>query len=237
VWNASTGADLLQLRGHSGAVVGVAVTPNGARIVTGSEDNTAWVWALAQLRPPPQQHQFNTALTRQALVDQGKGVVPRCLTIEQRKTLLLGPRPPAWCIDKQKYPFDTQHWKAWKAGNMADAVDWTTAEAYGDFADAAIKAGDFRIALEAAELGIKFDPKRIWITVNQAHAHMFLGRTEEARKEYMAHRGEILSQGPWETVIVSDFQELREQGREHPLMDEIERLFKSSSSAPVEAAK
>jgi WD40 repeat protein len=228
VWNANTGAELLQLRGHARPVVAVTVMPDGTRIVTGSEDNTAWVWDPAQLRPSPQQHQYNTPLTREALVEQGKAVVPRCLTIEQRKTLLLGPRPPGWCIDMGKYPYDTPHWKAWKAGKILDAVDPATAEAYGDFADAAIKAGDFRIALDAAELGIKFDPRKIWISVNQAHAHMFLGRTEEARNEYLAHRGEKLDQGPWETVIVNDFRELRDQGREHPLMAEIEQLFKSS---------
>jgi hypothetical protein len=64
---------------------------------------------------------------------------------------------------------------------------------------------------------------------------MFLGRTEEARKEYLAHRGERLDQRSWETVIVGDFQDLLEQGREHPLMVEIERLFKPA--LPVEGDK
>jgi hypothetical protein len=225
VWDANTGAELLQLKGHTGPVLSVAVTPDGDRIVTGSDDNTAWVWSLSQLRPPRQQ--FDTRLTRQALVDRGKGVVPRCLTIEQRMTLLLSPRPPGWCIDMHKYPYNTEYWKVWKAGKTVDAVDTKTAAAYGDFADAALKAGDFRIALEAAELGIKFDPNKIRIRIDQAHAHMFLGRTEEARKEYLAHRGEPLDKGSWEKVVIDDFQTLREQGREHPLMAEIERLFES----------
>jgi len=85
------------------------------------------------------------------------------------------------------------------------------------------------MALEAAELGIKFDPKQIWITMHQAHAHMLLGRTEEARNEYLAHRGETGAMGrPWEVAILRDFRLLREQGREHPLMVEIEQLFKPS---------
>jgi WD40 repeat protein/energy-coupling factor transporter ATP-binding protein EcfA2 len=236
VWDANTGVELLQLKGSRG-IWGVAVMPDGARIVTSSADNSTRVWALAKLSPPPQQHQFNTPLARQALVDQAKGVVPRCLTIEQRMTYLLAPRPPGWCIDMHKYPYDTEHWKAWKAGNTADAIDRMTAQAYGSFADAALKAGDFRIALEAAELGIKFDPKEIWITMNQAHAHMFLGRTEEARKEYLAHRGETPPDGskPWEELVVDDFQRLRDSGREHPLMDDIRREFKSA--LPVEAGE
>src|SRR3982074_3072872 len=44
VWDASTGAELLQLKGHDGPVRAVAVTPDGARIITGSADNTARVW-------------------------------------------------------------------------------------------------------------------------------------------------------------------------------------------------
>ena len=46
VWDARTGAELLQLKGHDGFVLGVAVTPDGRRVVTGSGDKTArvWVW-------------------------------------------------------------------------------------------------------------------------------------------------------------------------------------------------
>src|SRR5271157_6397240 len=44
VWHAHTGAELLQLKGHDGSVLGVAVTPDGSRIVTGSDDKTARVW-------------------------------------------------------------------------------------------------------------------------------------------------------------------------------------------------
>jgi hypothetical protein len=163
--------------------------------------------------------------------------VPRCLTIEQRKNLLLGPRPPAWCVGMGKYPYDTMYWKAFQAGNLKDAVDSSTADAYGNFADKALKEGDYRIALEAAELGITFDPKKIWITGNKAHANMFLGKIEEAYKEYLAHRGEFLEeqQQPWETAVVDDFQKLRLSGREHPLMAEIEGEFKSA--LPVEANK
>ena len=37
----------LILKGHSGAVYGVAVTPDGARAVSASHDNTLRVWDLA----------------------------------------------------------------------------------------------------------------------------------------------------------------------------------------------
>jgi hypothetical protein len=219
------------VKGHTRAVFAVSVMPDGTRIVTGSGDTTSRLWDPAQLRTPPEQPQVSSE-TRQALIDHAKAVVPRCLTVEQRSTLYLTPKPPGWCIDRGKYPYYTKHWKAWKAGRMADAVDSTTASAYGDFADKALKeGGNFRIGLEAAELGITFDPKKIWILINRAHALMFLDRTEEARHDYLAHRGEILEQGQWEGLILEDFKSLREQGREHPLMTEIEDKFKDSLPA------
>jgi hypothetical protein len=233
VWGARTGAELLRKRGI-GRVTSVAVMPDGAHMVTVSLDATSRLWDLAQLRPPPVQYSPETL---QALVDHAKGVLPRCLTIDQRMTFLLGPTPPGWCIDTAKYPYDAKHWRAWKAWKTgkaektAEVVDPETARSYGNFADTAVSAGDFRIALEAAELGIEFDPAQIWITMNKAHALMFLDRLKEARHEYLAHRGMILTgdpQGPWEELVVDDFKKYREKGREHELMTEIEREFKPS---------
>ncbi len=44
VWDARTGATLLELNGHQGPVTSVVWSADGTRIVTGSEDNTARVW-------------------------------------------------------------------------------------------------------------------------------------------------------------------------------------------------
>jgi WD40 repeat protein/serine/threonine protein kinase/tetratricopeptide (TPR) repeat protein len=44
VWDARTGAELLQLKGHAGMVMSVAFSPDGERIITGSLDGTAKVW-------------------------------------------------------------------------------------------------------------------------------------------------------------------------------------------------
>jgi hypothetical protein len=54
----------------------------------------------------------------QALV-AAKAAVPRCLTIDQRKTFFLPPEPPAWCIDTAKWPYDTPTWEQWLAENRA----------------------------------------------------------------------------------------------------------------------
>jgi WD40 repeat protein/tRNA A-37 threonylcarbamoyl transferase component Bud32 len=44
ILNAKTGENLLKLTGHTGNVRSLAWSPNGARIVTGSEDGTAKLW-------------------------------------------------------------------------------------------------------------------------------------------------------------------------------------------------
>ena len=190
VWDASTGAELLQLKGHTDAVSGVAVTPDGARIVTGSADNTARVWGFAQLRPPPQQHEFGTAQARQALVDRGKPSCPAASRLNSAglSCFARGRRAGASTWASILMPPSTG--KPGKPGTWRMRSIRRPPTLYGDFADAALKAGDFRTALEAAELGIVFGPEKIWITMNRAHAHMFLGRTEEARAGYLAHRGE-----------------------------------------------
>jgi WD40 repeat protein/lipopolysaccharide biosynthesis regulator YciM len=44
VWDARTGAELLQLKGHTGTVMSAAFSPDGTRVITGSTDGTAKVW-------------------------------------------------------------------------------------------------------------------------------------------------------------------------------------------------
>ena len=48
VWDAATGREVLKLSGHTGNVFGIAFSPDGKRLATGSpEDNTAKVWDVA----------------------------------------------------------------------------------------------------------------------------------------------------------------------------------------------
>ena len=55
----------------------------------------------------------------QALVSHAKTAVPRCLTQAQRKTFFLPPEPPAWCIEMEKWPYNTPDWKQWLADKRA----------------------------------------------------------------------------------------------------------------------
>jgi Flp pilus assembly protein TadD len=47
VWEAASGRELLTLKGHSDKIEAVAFSPDGQRIVTGSQDGTAKVWEAA----------------------------------------------------------------------------------------------------------------------------------------------------------------------------------------------
>ena len=47
VWDAASGAELLVLRGHEEPVYAAGFSPDGARIVSGSEDSTVRVWDAA----------------------------------------------------------------------------------------------------------------------------------------------------------------------------------------------
>jgi WD40 repeat protein len=93
IWGVATGSTIAVLKGHSGPVSSAVFGPDGERILTASDDGTARIWRV-----------FPSA---QALVDQSKVRVPRCLTLEQRKNAFLGPQPPAWCFELKKWPYQT----------------------------------------------------------------------------------------------------------------------------------
>jgi WD40 repeat protein/energy-coupling factor transporter ATP-binding protein EcfA2 len=105
IWDAATGQPVGELKGHEGAVSSAVFSPDGKRIVTASRDKTALIWDVFP----------NT----QALVSRAKAEVPRCLAPAQRKAFFLAPKPPAWCIEMEKWPYDTPEWKQWLADTRA----------------------------------------------------------------------------------------------------------------------
>jgi hypothetical protein len=84
-----------------------AFSPDGRRIVTASDDNTARIW------------NGDGFLDTQSLVSAAKAAVPRCLTPVRRKTFFLPPEPPSWCIEMEKWPYNTPEWKQWLADTRA----------------------------------------------------------------------------------------------------------------------
>lgn len=220
----------VELKGHAGTVRLVAATANGSRLVTASDDRTLRVWNSGGLRQ--EQISFKTQQDLQSVVERAKALVPRCLTVFERKANLVAPPPPAWCIEMRKYPYDTRLWKDWYAGKPPP-VDTDISNAYGDFADAALRGGAFQMAEHAAKLGMTFDPGQTWIMINQASAHMFMNRIDEARAEYLSHRGEAIDNGRrWNETIADEFKSFREKGRRDSLMDEIEKELSARPDKP-----
>jgi hypothetical protein len=74
------------------------VSPDGQRVLT-SDGITARIWRVF--------------LTTQALIDDAKDKVPRCLTREQRTRAFLDPELLRWCIEMQKWPYSGPDWKEW----------------------------------------------------------------------------------------------------------------------------
>ena len=91
LWDAATGAAVATLEGHKGPVNAVAFSPDGKRVLTGSFDNTAMLWEV-----------FSSA---QAVVDEVKAAIPRCLTPEERKEFHLDSPTPLWCYVRNLWPF------------------------------------------------------------------------------------------------------------------------------------
>jgi WD40 repeat protein len=104
LWDSETGKPIGELL-HENAVTSAAFSPDGNRIVTASDDGTARLWKIFA----------NT----QELVTHAKAADPRCLTVRQRDAFFLPREPPPWCIELEKWPYNTPAWKQWLSDTRA----------------------------------------------------------------------------------------------------------------------
>jgi TPR repeat protein len=101
-----------------------------------------------------------------------------------------------------------------------------TAQALNSVAWYALFAREFTKALTVADRARSLFRDDLMIETNRVHAVMFLGRGEESKALYLAHKGEPLSEQDarlWERIIVEDFAEFRKAGLTHPMMADIEK--------------
>ena len=71
------------------------------------------------------------------------------------------------------------------------------------------------------------------IVISELNGDLDRAANVTARKEYLAHQGETLdnmSQMLWDAAVVEDFNKLREKGRDHPLMADIEDAFRKHAA-------
>lgn len=115
--------------------------------------------------------------------------------------------------------------------NLRDDMD-EAAGSMGGLAFELLLARNYEKSLKASDRAVAAAPGLTRLYINRAHALMFLGRADEARKLYLAHRGEK-TQGDktWEGAIRNDFAVFREAGLADPLINEIERTFAKKNRA------
>jgi len=156
------------------------------------------------------QHDLSTSYDRVGIILVAQGDLPEALK-SFRNGLAIMER-------LAKADPDNAQWR----NDLQVTIDRIGGLAYGF-----VLAGDFSSALDAADQVVVLAPDRLWLHGNRAHALMFVGRVEEARAIYLAHRGarNVASDKSWETIVLWDFAELRAAKLTHPLMDEIEKLF------------
>lgn len=108
-----------------------------------------------------------------------------------------------------------------------DAVKGRLVTALGNLSWQAVLAGDDEMNLQATDLALELDDDQLWIAGNRAFALMLTGEVDDAREIFMRNRGALIlnARRLWDEVVLEDFDLLREQGREHPLMAEIESVF------------
>ena len=93
-------ADLVdQIRAANTFPKDITFGPAGTRIAVNFSDGKTVIWPI-----------FNNT---QQLIDHAKRSVDRCLTTGQRESFYLSPEPPAWCIEMEKWPYNTEDWKSW----------------------------------------------------------------------------------------------------------------------------
>jgi hypothetical protein len=93
VWDLM-GNELATIRFPNSDPRAIAVLPNGEYVIVGFSDGTA-----RTLRLFP---------SKQALVNEVKAAIPRCLTAEERERYYLLQTPPGWCIEMHKWPYNVE---------------------------------------------------------------------------------------------------------------------------------
>jgi tetratricopeptide (TPR) repeat protein len=84
-------------------------------------------------------------------------------------------------------------------------------------------------ALHTIEEALSYRQHWVWLHAIRAHALLCLANVTEARKIYQRYRGvKVDEKTTWEDIVRGGFDQLRKSGRKYPLMDFIEKEFRSN---------
>jgi WD40 repeat protein len=107
--------------------IGDCCSPVGLAVLSG-RDRLLTLWSE---RGASRLRSWRLFPTFDALVTEAKDGLTSCMPTERRTSLGLEPEPPSWCIEREKWPYDTDEWKAWlgyrRAGlkpPLADSDQW-----------------------------------------------------------------------------------------------------------------
>jgi WD40 repeat protein len=106
LWDVETGEPVAILTGHEGAVRNAAFSADGSQVATVSSDQSTRLWRV-----------FPSAKRAVGFLQAES---PVCLTPRQRARVFLDDVPPPdWCIQRDKWPYDTPAWQDWLAAKRA----------------------------------------------------------------------------------------------------------------------
>jgi Tol biopolymer transport system component len=97
LWKMDDGREWLRLAGHEGIVTSVSFSPDGALAMTSSGDGSIRLWPLPS--------------SDAELVEMARRQVSHCLSPALRKKYYLGEKPPSWCVEMKKYPYNSRKWR------------------------------------------------------------------------------------------------------------------------------
>jgi len=205
VWDAATGTSLAELKGHTRRVRSAAFSPDGARIVTASEDKTARVWesvpyrerypAIAAMRAT----RARVAAPLAARINAGTDLAALTKSLVADAALSAVDRTAAMAIVQEERDRRAAVTHALNYATKAASLDPVNADIINTLGVAQYRAGKFEDALttlaRSTALYCKAGTSPLADLAFIAMAHFKLGHVDEARAALASLR-QLMTQKP-----------------------------------------
>lgn len=122
------------------------------------------------------------------------------------------------------------------AKNVSAETKQAAAGALGNLAWLQLKSRDPKGAAQSSREGLVLDASLVWIKTNLAHALLFQGQFEDARRIYVAERlTKLNDQRTFQEAALEDFEKFEKAGLKHADMEKIRVLYGQGKSAVASA--